>query len=172
MCSSYSRAFTVRFTVILTGIPSRGFHYLSTCIENNRRFHNNSLARCIAIYRSQHPTTSQSMHLASRAVPRQKCSSIELPNPLLAHIFLPKLLPSVHSPRRTRSRSTPTQPPRYQVKTLSSHFSNTANNLSTVPLGRGEFGRLLNADTFIHRQISRMDYQSASPTREESFIFT
>ena len=38
------------FTVILTSIPSRAFHYLSTCIENNRRLHNNSLSRCIAIY--------------------------------------------------------------------------------------------------------------------------
>ena len=130
------------FTVILTSIPSRGFHYLSTCIENNRRFHNRPLSRCIGIYRSKHTTTSQSMHLASRSVQRQKCSSIELPNPLLSHIFLPKLLPSVHSPSRTRSRSTPTQPPRYQVKTLSSHFFPTANNLSNLPIGRGEFGRL------------------------------
>jgi len=39
------------FTVILTSIPSRGFHYLSTCIENNRHFHNRPLSRCIDIYR-------------------------------------------------------------------------------------------------------------------------
>ena len=38
-------------TVISTSIPSRGFHYLSTCIENNRRFHNRPLFRCIDIYR-------------------------------------------------------------------------------------------------------------------------
>ena len=39
------------FTVILTNIPSRGFHYLSACIENNRRFNNDSLSRCIDNYR-------------------------------------------------------------------------------------------------------------------------
>lgn len=120
---------------------------------------------------AKHTTTSQSLHLASRSVQRQKCSSIELPNPLPPHIFLPTSLPSVHSPSRTRSRSPPTQPPRYQVKTLSLHFSTTSNNLSTLPLGRGEFGRLLNADTFIHRQISLTGCQSASPDTRGVFQF-
>lgn len=46
-----SRTFTDRITVILTGIPHRGFHHLSRCIENNRRFHNGQLSRCIEIYR-------------------------------------------------------------------------------------------------------------------------
>ena len=51
------------FTVILTGIPKRSIHHLSTSIEDSRRFHDGQLSRSIGIYRLTRPLPARLMRV-------------------------------------------------------------------------------------------------------------